>query len=326
MNDTFANLRAKPTFRTSFAVPAAIALIFTFFNLVAVPDPTELVAGLPVGVVETPGMASTIAEKLVEQSDIKLSNYASQDELEEALRSGSIAGALSDTPEGNGVTFTISGNVSMMEVRAARQVASQLGSRPTGDSSIPTVSELYASNNLAANQAPAIALFVIWLAAFVGSMLMFITSMGEGNGRPIAVYRTTVPVAVTLITSLILSAIVGGLSGSFGSGFSLMFVAWPVMLGLVWLFSGLFAWLGFFAVALVLPLVFLQNALGGAIAPIRAIPSWLQPLAETIPFSSVGAAFREAILLQDISLPRAFVLTAAGVGLLLIWAKTALAR
>lgn len=348
MRADFKKLRNKPSFRMAIIVPIAIMLIFSFFNLIAVPDPSRAVTNAKYGiVVESQDANVAEVDRIIEtvKSTFPFSsiNYADRKAAANALAKGEVL-AILVLPSGFGAQLTLAqaaeieiksvSHLTLIENQLSTQIArglqgaigavvlAQRLAAITGEPPRPTIDvalkSAVAPVNPTAIAAPGIATFVIWLAAFVGSLLIFLTVRGEGSGKAVTVFRIAVPLVVTGLASFALAGVISLLVGEGALFLKLWSLVWLTLLGLSWLFSGLFAWLGLVAVVIIMPFVFLQNALGSAFAPLGSIPDWLQSIAQLLPFHVVGESLRATIILSDLQLPLQPALTAMAIGLFLI--------
>lgn len=356
MRANFKKLRNKPSFRMAIIVPIAIMFIFSFFNLVAVPDPSRVISNAKYGiVVESQDANVAGVDRLLEavKSAFPFSsiNYADRNAAANALATGEVLANLV-LPSNFGAQLSLAqtaeieiksvSHLTLIENQLSAQISSGLQAAIggavlaqqlaaiTGEPPRPLIDaalkNTVAPVNPTAMAAPGIAVFVIWLAAFVGSLLIFLTVRGEGSGKAVTIFRIAVPLVVTGLASFALAAVISLLIGEGSLFLKLWSLVWLTLLGLSWLFSGLFAWLGPVAVVIIMPVVFLQNALGGAFAPIGSMPDWLQSISQFLPFHVVGESLRATIILGDLQLPLQPALTAMAIGVFLIISRGILGR
>ncbi len=77
--------------------------------------------------------------------------------------------------------------------------------------------------------------------------------------------------------------------------------------------------LGLLALLLIVPVVFYQPALSGTVIPLTAAPEWLELIGASVPFDSIGRAYRSVIFGSSGGLPLLWLASAAFIGLLLNW-------
>src|SRR5690606_18176171 len=125
-----------------------------------------------------------------------------------------------------------------------------------------TVETLHAAPSGAAALAPVTGTQSIWLAGFVGAVMLFLATRGAGApAGPVAGLRTLVPVGVTCVATLLLALTVSFVTGDWSTFLPLWGVAWLAAYAVTMLAMGAFALLGLWAVLIVLPLAFWQPIL-----------------------------------------------------------------
>jgi len=82
---------------------------------------------------------------------------------------------------------------------------------------------------------------------------------------------------------------------------------------------GIFEVAGLWSLVVILPTVFYQSVLGGSMAPVAAAPDWLREIGEIIPFDLIGSTYRGVMYDAGGGLPFIWLLSAALIGIILIW-------
>jgi len=177
---------------------------------------------------------------------------------------------------------------------------------------------LHRAENTAILPAPFVMTFTSWLAAMVGTILLFLaTSQMASMNR--AYVRTLIPVMTMGLASIVLALVVVSTTSQWGLFIGIWLNVWLVSLCLVWLFMGIFEVAGLWSLIVILPTVFYLSVLGGSMAPVAAAPDWLREIGEVIPFDSIGAAYRGVMYDAGGGLPFIWLLSAALIGIILIW-------
>ena len=199
------------------------------------------------------------------------------------------------------------------------RLAMSKGQMPSLDLTVTAnVETLHRAENTATLPAPFVMTFTSWLAAMVGTILLFLaTSQMASMNR--AYIRTLVPVMTMGLASFVLALVVIFTTSQLGLFIDIWLNVWLVSLCLVWLFMGIFELTGLWSLIVILPTVFYQSVLGGSIAPVAAAPDWLREIGEIIPFDSIGAAYRGVMYDAGGGLPFIWLLSAALIGIILIW-------
>jgi ABC-2 type transport system permease protein len=180
------------------------------------------------------------------------------------------------------------------------------------------VETLHSAESTATLPAPFVMTFTSWLAAMVGTILLFLaTSQMASMNR--AYVRTLVPVMTMGLASFVLALVVIFTTSQWEQFIGVWLSVWIVSLCLVWLFMGIFEVAGLWSLLVILPTVFYQPVLGGSMAPVAAAPDWLREIGEVIPFDSIGAAYRSVMYDASGGLPFIWLLSAALIGIILIW-------
>jgi ABC-type multidrug transport system permease subunit len=165
----------------------------------------------------------------------------------------------------------------------------------------------------------------IWLAAFVGSLMLFLASKPALNSKTslqVAGFRTLFPGVVTLGSSIILALTLCLVTNDFGNFIALWLFIWPVSYAIALLVTGLFSALGFVAILALIPIIFYQPVLSGASFPIAALPAFMKNLTEYMPFSDVVTGLTSILIGGPRGDWEANALIAALLGIALIWITT----
>ena len=199
------------------------------------------------------------------------------------------------------------------------RLAMSKGQMPSLDLTVTAdVKTLHSAENTATLPAPFVMTFTSWLAAMVGTILLFLaTSQMASLNR--AYVRTLVPVMTMGLASFVLALVVVSTTLQWAQFIGIWLNVWIVSLCLVWLFMGIFEVAGLWSLIIILPTVFYQSVLGGSMAPVAAAPDWLREIGEIIPFDSIGAAYRGVMYDAGGGLPFIWLLSAALIGIILIW-------
>ena len=108
--------------------------------------------------------------------------------------------------------------------------------------------------------------FPTWLAAFVGALLLYLSSrrpIHRESFAGIGLARTVVPVVIMGIATFISVLVVVLVSGLTSEFFALWLYSWFAAAAIAWFYVGLFSVLGFLAVPVGLPLALLPGDRGG---------------------------------------------------------------
>ena len=356
---------AERTFRSAVAVPVGLMVVFAFFNLTSVVDQRDAARAMMLGIVNLDEGATTprgpvkLSERILAgmTARLPLPSRPLEDEAaaRRALDEGGISMAIIVPPEFSGramgglpaqVRVLISEHLSMGEAQLGAVMAAQVqssfslavaivreasarGARP--DFSTPPVSVetviLHEAAGARALTAPFVMSFPTWLAAFVGALLLYLSSrrpIHRESFAGIGLARTVVPVVIMGIATFISVLVVVLVSGLTSEFFALWLYSWFAAAAIAWFYVGLFSVLGFLAVPVGLPLAFYQATAAGALAPPGAAPGWLSWINDVLPVHEILSGYRAiAIGGPDGAVPILAVFLFLLVGLGLIWAGTA---
>ncbi len=203
----------------------------------------------------------------------------------------------------------------------------QPGATPDfGPAAVVSTEVLYAAGRPEALPAPFVMTYATWLAAFVGSLMIFLSTRsvkGPGTLVPVGAVRSVMPLLVPAVASLALAVVVAWTTDNWDAFLQLWLFVWLATSAITLLVVGLFAVFGFFAIVIALPVAFYQSALSGTQAPLGAIPDWLQPIAEALPFADLGAGYRALVIGgPEGSIPIGLMFAVAVAGIALIWLGT----
>lgn len=356
MHTLIANLRSSPFFRAAVVAPVAIMFVFSFFTLTAAPDPARVAGAITLGIVNLDEGAPMLPVKVGDQLVGGLSANApfatraleGEEAGRAALDAGEVSALLILPPEFTRavaergavpvpITIVTSQHLSAVESQMAAAIPGQLQlginaamatmAKAFGIQGAPTVEAtletLHASPGGAASIAPVTATQAIWLAGFVGALMLFLASRGAAApAAAVATLRSVVPLGATFLSSLLLALTVAWAAGTWSAFLPLWGVGWLAAYAVTVLALGAFSLVGLWAVLVLLPLAFWQPVLSAAQLPLAAAPDWLRAIGELAPFDAVPAAFRSIL----IGGPDHGFLVAASwsvlAGLALIWAGT----
>ena len=353
MSSSIAEFRQSKLFKPAIMVPAMIMLIFSLFNLTAPADPERTAAAFNLGVVNQdegltfPPMklASLAMEGIAGSMPFTVTVLDDPEIARSALESGDVATVILFPADFSKLAvgdknFSIEMWKTEHLTVAETQMASQLqmmipmalsnavanlrpamskGQMPSLDLTVTAdVKTLHSAENTATLPAPFVMTFTSWLAAMVGTILLFLaTSQMASLNR--AYVRTLVPVMTMGLASFVLALVVVSTTLQWAQFIGIWLNVWIVSLCLVWLFMGIFELVGLWSLIVILPTVFYQSVLGGSMAPVAAAPNWLREIGEVIPFDSIGAAYRGVMYDAGEGLPFIWLLSAALIGIILIW-------
>jgi len=353
MSSSIAEFRQSKLFKPAIMVPAMIMLIFSLFNLTAPADPERTAAAFNLGVVNQdegltfPPMklASLAMEGIAGSMPFTVTVLDDPEIARSALESGDVATVILFPADFSKLAvgdknFSIEMWKTEHLTVAETQMASQLqmmipmalsnavanlrlamskGQMPSLDLTVTAdVKTLHSAENTATLPAPFVMTFTSWLAAMVGTILLFLaTSQMASLNR--AYVRTLVPVMTMGLASFVLALVVVSTTLQWAQFIGIWLNVWIVSLCLVWLFMGIFELVGLWSLIVILPTVFYQSVLGGSMAPVAAAPDWLREIGEIIPFDSIGAAYRGVMYDAGGGLPFIWLLSAALIGIILIW-------
>ena len=353
MSSSIAEFRRSKLFKPAIMVPAMIMLVFSLFNLTAPADPVRTASAFNLGVVNQdegltfpPMKLATIAmDGIAGNLPFTVTELDNPEIARSALEAGEVATVILFPADFSKLAvgdknFSIEiWNTQHLTV-AETQMASQLpmmiqmalssgvanlrlamskGQMPSLDLTVTAnVETLHRAESTATLPAPFVMTFTSWLAAMVGTILLFLaTSQMASMNR--AYIRTLVPVMTMGLASFVLALVVIFTTSQLEQFIGVWLSVWIVSLCLVWLFMGIFELTGLWSLLVILPTVFYQSVLGGSMAPVAAAPDWLREIGEIIPFDSIGAAYRGVIYDAGAGLPFIWLLGAALIGIILIW-------
>jgi len=353
MSSSIDQFRRSELFKPAIMVPAMIMLIFSLFNLTAPADPLRTASAFNLGIVnQDKGLAfppmklATLAmDGISGNLAFTVTEHDNPETARSALEAGEVAAVILFPEDFSNLAvgdknFSIQILNTQHLTVAETQMASQLpmlvqmalssavanlrlamskGQMPSLDLTVTAdVETLHRAESTATLPAPFVMTFTSWLAAMVGTILLFLaTSKMASMNR--AYIRTMVPVMTMGLASFVLALVVIFTTSQWGQFIDIWLSVWIVSLCLVWLFMGIFEIAGLWSLVVILPAVFYQSVLGGSMAPVAAAPDWLRQIGEIIPFDSIGAAYRGVMYDAGGGLPFIWLLSAALIGIILIW-------
>jgi len=353
MSSSIDQFRRSELFKPAIMVPAMIMLIFSLFNLTAPAEPERTAAAFNLGVVNQdegltfPPMklASLAMEGIAGSMPFTVTVLDDPEIARAALESGDVAtvilfpadfSKLAVSDKNFSIEIWNTQHLTVAETQMASQLpmmiqmalsagvanlrlAMSKSQMPSLDLTVTAnVETLHRAENTAILPAPFVMTFTSWLAAMVGTILLFLaTSQMASMNR--AYVRTLVPVMTMGLASFVLALVVIFTTSQWGLFIGIWLNVWLVSLCLVWLFMGIFEVAGLWSLVVILPTVFYQSVLGGSMAPVAAAPDWLREIGEVIPFDSIGAAYRGVMYDAGGGLPFIWLLSAALIGIILIW-------
>jgi hypothetical protein len=350
------SLRHSPFFRAAVAAPIAIMFIFSFFTLTAAPDPARVAKAITLGIVNLDEGAPMLPIKVGDQLIAGLSANApfatrtldSEVAGRGALDAGEVSALLILPAEFTKavaergavpvpITIVTSQHLSAMESQLAAAIPAQLQlgintalgtmAKMFGIQGAPTVQAtvetLHVSPSGAASVAPVTATQAIWLAGFVGALMLFLATRGAAApASAVATLRSVLPLASTFVATLVLALTVSSVTGDWRAFLPFWGVAWLGAYAVTLLAAGTFALIGLWAILIVLPLAFWQPILSGAQMPLGGAPDWLRRVGELAPFDALPAAFRSLLIGGTDHGFLAAAAWAVVLGLALVWAGT----
>ena len=358
MHAIIERLRTSPFFAPAIAAPILIAFIFSFFSLSAAPDPERIAHSVTLGIVNldagAPGLPIKIGEQLVAglsaNAPFGTAAFTAEADGRAALEAGDVT-ALLVLPETFTASVAAKGPVPIKIVAtqhlsgaetqfgavlptqlqfaintALGQIAQRMGGTPSPVVAAET-EVLHTSPNAPASLAPFVVTSAMWLAGLVGGLMVLLASRGAADAATapaFATVRSIQPLVVTLLSSLVLALVVSGATGLWGSFVALWLVLWVLAYAIAILALGLFALFDFWALVVILPLVFYQGAINGAQLPVAAGPDWLRWLSEALPFDAPVMAVRSLLIGGPDGGWLTAALLSAATGLVLVWAGTLL--
>ena len=353
MSSSIDQFRRSELFKPAIMVPAMIMLIFSLFNLTAPADPVRTASAFNLGVVNQdegltfpPMKLATFAmDGISGNLPFTVTELDNPEIARSALESGEVAtvilfpadfSKLAVSDKNFSIEIWNTQHLTVAETQMASQLpmmiqmalsagvanlrlAMSKSQMPSLDLTVTAnVETLHRAENTAILPAPFVMTFTSWLAAMVGTILLFLaTSQMASMNR--AYVRTLAPVMTMGLASFVLALVVIFTTSQWGLFIGIWLNVWLVSLCLVWLFMGIFELMGLWSLLVILPTVFYQSVLGGSIAPVAAAPDWLREIGEVIPFDSIGSAYRGVMYDAGGGLPFIWLLSAALIGIILIW-------
>jgi hypothetical protein len=366
MKSTFEQVRAQPTFRGAFIAPIFILIIFGFFNLTSTVEPSDGAAKMTLAIVNSDeGFASPIGNLKISEQILKgagaslpfgSASYESEEAARDALNRGTVSMVLlvpadfsanvvkgapaelkvirtdhlsiAEAQFGAQLPGLLQANFSMAASLVGKALAA--GMPPSLGGPLPvTVSTevLHAAPTMRALLAPFVLLFPTWLAALVGSLMLFIAARGSLNGDNYVgqtMLRLFVPVIPLGIATLCGVLVVGFFADTWGGFFGPWFYLWGVGVVAAWIIMALFSLFGFLGLIAAVPLVFYQAAAAGALAPAAAAPSWFSWLNDVLPLQEILFGLRSLLIGGPVdAIPYGAILFVAVVAAVLVFVGTA---
>ena len=351
MASSINDFRRSKLFRAAIIVPTVIALIFSIFNLTAPNDPEKISSNFKLGIVNLDTstsfpLVSTQAIKAISRSlPFRVGLFKDSETAKSSLSNGEISSVIifpedfSEQALGKksiNVKVINSDHLTASETQIASQLPStfQLGlsafisnlrlaksQNLTPSSEMPIQVELenlYEAKSLASTPSPFVMSFITWLSAMVGSVLLFLAT-NQMTLLNRAYVRTVIPVMTMGASSLVLAIVVTLTTMQWEVFFLSWIFSWFICVCLSWFFLGMFSTVGLLALLLIVPVVFYQPALSGTVIPLTAAPEWLELIGASVPFDSIGRAYRSVIFGSSGGLPLLWLGSAAFIGLLLNW-------
>ena len=347
------DFRRSKLFKAAIIVPTLIALIFSIFNLTAPNDPEKISSNFRLGIVNLDAgssfpLISTQAIKAISRSlPFRVGLFKDSETAKMALSNGEISSIIifpedfSDLAlsENNlNIKVINSDHLTVSETQIASQLPStfQLGlsafvsnlrlakiQNVVPNSQMPVQVELenlYEAQSLASMPSPFVMSFITWLSTMVGSVLLFLAT-NQMTLLNRAYVRTVIPVMTMGASSLALALIVTFTTMQWEVFFMSWFFLWVISVCLSWFFLGIFSTIGLIALLVILPVVFYQPALSGTMIPLAAAPEWLELIGSSVPFDSIGRAYRSVIFGSSGGLPILWLGASAFIGLFLNWSS-----
>jgi ABC-2 type transport system permease protein len=351
MASSIHDFRRSKLFRAAIIVPTIIALIFSVFNLTAPNDPEKISSNFRLGIVNLDNsksfpLVSTQAIKAISRSlPFRVGLFKDSEKATIALSNGEISSVIifpedfSEQALGESninIKVINSDHLTVSETQIASQLPStfQLGLSafisnirlaklknivPSSEMPIQIESEnLYEAKSLSSIPSPFVMSFITWLSAMVGSALLFLAT-NQMTLLNRAYVRTVIPVMTMGVSSFTLAMVVTLTTMQLEVFFMSWFFSWFICVCLSWFFLGIFSTVGLLALVVILPVVFYQPALSGTMIPLTAAPEWLEFIGTSVPFDSIGSAYRSVMFGSEGSLPFLWLCSAALIGLFLNW-------
>tara|TARA_B100000929_G_scaffold247349_1_gene206044 strand:- start:359 stop:1450 length:1092 start_codon:yes stop_codon:yes gene_type:complete len=356
MSSALSQFRQSPLFKPAIIVPTIIMLIFSFFNLTAPTDPVRIASSFNLGIVNQDegltfpplNLASKAMEGMAGNLPFSVTKFEDQNIARSALEDGQVAAVLIFPTDFSKLAvgdqnFAIEILNTQHLTVAETQMASQLpmlvqtslsaavaglrlamsqGQMPSLELTVTSdVETLHSAQSVATLPAPFVMTFTSWLAAMVGTILLFLASQ-EMAPKERAYVRTVVPLITMGLASFVLALVIATAASQWSQLILIWLNVWFISLCLAWFFIGIFEIVGLWALLIILPTVFYQSAIGGAMAPLVAAPEWLQWFGDLIPFDKIGAVYRGVMYKAEVSLPLSWLGGGVFIGLGLIWGRT----
>ena len=207
---------------------------------------------------------------------------------------------------------------------AARPPAANAG--PTPPPVIVSAEALHPAKDPLLLQVPFVLAFAGWLGALVGSILLFLGTrsvLSAETVRVVSAARIAIPLIAALGTALMAALLTTSLTGTWGEFLELWGFRWLASAAATSMIMALFAWFGFFALLLAVPLVFYQGAVSGLLVPARTAPDWIGWLDDLLPLSEMAQGMRTILIGgPEGSVPWLSVALMLVLSLALIWLGT----
>lgn len=309
-------IRSSNELRLAILVPIIISLVFSFFNLTSAVNQQESMGALRVaavnldeGISSSAGTTLRIGEQVIAGLSaalpFKLDSVADEATARKALDDGEIAAALILPPDfsravaGGGtaaVNVLYSDHRSVLEARFGQSLSAQVQA----------------------------GLSVAVMA--VGSILLFLGTrsvLSAETVRVVSAARIAIPLIAALGTALMAALLTTSLTGTWGEFLELWGFRWLASAAAASMIMALFAWFGFFALLLAVPLVFYQGAVSGLLVPARTAPDWIGWLDDLLPLSEMAQGMRTILIGgPEGSVPWLSVALMLVLSLALIWLGT----
>ncbi|MDA1133119.1 MAG: hypothetical protein O2905_07850, partial [Proteobacteria bacterium] len=188
---------------------------------------------------------------------------------------------------------------------------------------------LHVAADIRTLQAPFVLGSATWMGCMVGAILLFAGTRGVLRREtliPVALVRTAVPPAAALLAGLVAALIAGALAGGWDVFWSFWLYRWVASIATAMVVLALFCWLGWFGIAVAVPLVFYQGMATGLMIPVAAAPDWVAWIGAALPLEAMSAGLRTLLIGgPDGSIPWGRMLSVWAVAVVAVWAGTAAA-
>lgn len=379
-------LRGQPQVRAALVVPSIIVLLFGFFTLSSVTDPSAAVRHMTVAVVDLDAGASLpqrppvafgaqFAAGLAQRLPSPVRAMPTEDAARAALDRGEVSAVVvfpaqfsAAIVSGETITMRVlvSDHLSVAEAQFGRALAAQVqgavtaaaaavrrtlaelppspptpmdnaagnvAAPPPAAPSPPSVAvevaaeTLYAAAGMRALQAPFVLGSATWMGCLVGAILLFAGTrrvLRRETMITVALVRTAVPLAAALLAGLVAALIAGALAGGWDVFWWFWLHRWFASFATATVLLALFCWLGWFGIAVAVPLVFYQGMASGLMIPVAAAPDWIAWIGAVLPLEAMSAGLRTLLIGgPDGSIPWAAMLWLWAVAVVAVWAGTA---